>query len=551
MDDIEQNTNWDFEDFTEQHTFDELLNQLQNQTEFNQDIEQLRPHDDEDLGFFTFLTSNPNPRQQIHVDSYVLPNNPDGSSSSFNQEREFESLNAIPVPFEELEREYSFPSSHNLDNDSSAPTEETQSFSSSSSSLERKKRSIRENAPPPVVIGRRTNILKKSDEVFISTVNPAGILGKINQSQLLSGNAVLRPDDKFPFKSAISYLFDDPSNYFPIFEGFSDIDAMFGDHGISLSAKYSVEEQFIQFPEFEDREFSLLGKTDKEKLQSFIPSPRRGVRINSSTLIDLLHQTPKQILPIDARFDYEYEGATIGGYGSDNDTITAAINIDEYWNLKKIFNTLWVKTNGTVTARYPEKKLVIFCEFSSMRGPGLYRNITLIDHLIAFMKNTNRSVVSNISYPEIYVLQGGFQGFFNHTKTNFPQLIQEHKMFIAVKAQESSSSSLSLPGSDLYVSEFSQSSESNWERKKEYMMKKTYINDLKKTLNFTDSRSSIFKLFIRLYDPLLISHDSFNIFKQHIASKNKTYSQMKQSIIPLEEIQNEPFPQRQRIGNHI
>lgn len=553
MEDDNQTLKWDFEDFSEQTTFDDLLSHLRDKTEFPQELESFSLHDDEDSRFFNFLTSNPDPRQQINVNSYVLTNTVDQPSSSSVEENNVGPQDISLVSFEELEREYSSPSSDKLSDDLPASSGETSSYTSPSSSFSvgRKKRRERDSTISPVVIERRANIVKRSNEVSFSVINLTGVLGKINKSQLFSGNVTLHADDKIPFLSAISYLFDDPSNYFPVFEGFSDIDAMFGDHGISLSAKHGVEEQFVQFPEFEDREFSLLGKTDKEKLQGFIPSPRRGVRINSSTLIDLLHQTPEQILPIDARFDYEYEGATIGGYGSDNNGITAAINIDEYWNFKKIFNTLWVETDGIITARYPGKKLIVFCEFSSMRGPGLYRNITLLDHLIAFSKNTHPSNTVDISYPEIYILQGGFRGFFEHTKTNLLQLNQERKMFIAVSTQDFESSSPLPSGFDLYVSEFFQSSEPNWKRKKEYMEKKTYINDLKKILNFTEQRFTIFKSFIQLCDPLLISHDSFDIFKQHLASVNPKYSQTRHSIVSLEEIQNEPFAQRQRLGDDI
>lgn len=542
---------WDPEEFSsvpsnlyEDSRFDQFVSTLDIQPEQQNDP----LYDDLNAqSYYNYFTPNPDPQQQLHINPFFLRNDSYIIPTSSNQEV----VNTTELPsfvsFETLMSEN--PQLSDISDD--APPLPFSSLSSSSSS--KNKRSSRETAPDAVILRRHVKHIPKSQIGSVSSVHLMGILGKINNNDSFFADVVLTPDTNVPFKTAVSYLFDNPSNNFPIFEGFSEMDAMFGDHGIPLNAKYKIEEQFIQFSEFEDREFSILGRTDKEKLQRFIPSPRRGVRINTTTLIDLLHETPNEVLVIDARFDYEYQGGTIGGYVSNQNSnnFGDSINIDEYWNFAKIFNALWVENNQFIVPRYPGKTLVIFCEFSSMRGPGLYRNVTLLDHLISVINTKEPSAPAAISYPNIYILQGGFHDFFEYAKKNNAWLQQEQKMFVVDKSRSLSSYSFSSQVIDLYVSEIAQSSDSIWRRKKTYMERKKYIDDLEKTMNFTAARFSIFKSFVDLCDPLKMSHDSFETFKQHLMAENLLFLKARRAIVPLEENDLEPFAQRQRLGIHV
>jgi hypothetical protein len=164
----------------------------------------------------------------------------------------------------------------------------------------------------------------------------------------------------------------------------------------------TFSEQLLQFPESPNRTFSIY----QNNPALIVPSPRRGARISASHALDLaVHPNPDEpVVFIDARFAYEHFHPSVPSVlGKD----TTVICIDEYWDAALIVSKLWNISPGTVspypipTPKYPGAKLVIFCEFSSMRGPGLYKNIGLIDNVL-------RRYDDIPMYPEIYIVQGGF-----------------------------------------------------------------------------------------------------------------------------------------------
>ena len=98
----------------------------------------------------------------------------------------------------------------------------------------------------------------------------------------------------------------------------------------------------------------------------------------------------ERFLVVDCRYPYEYEGGHIPG----------AINIFEQDSLlEKFFSSSSSYRDG-----FDHLVVIFHCEFSSERGPKLMR----------FMRNYDRDANQYpiLSYPEIYLLEGGYSAFF-------------------------------------------------------------------------------------------------------------------------------------------
>lgn len=68
--------------------------------------------------------------------------------------------------------------------------------------------------------------------------------------------------------------------------------------------------------------------------------------------------------------------------------------------------------NSCTTAGNEERRekravpvFVIHCEFSSKRGPKFYRQIRNLDRSL--------NVYPQLSFPQLFILKGGFEGFYN------------------------------------------------------------------------------------------------------------------------------------------
>ena len=124
-------------------------------------------------------------------------------------------------------------------------------------------------------------------------------------------------------------------------------------------------------------------------------------RIQRSTLLDVLdgkfneHYDNK--LVIDCRFEYEYDGGHI----------SEAIN----YNDKELLATHLFKTPMT------GRTLLIFhCEYSAHRAPMMARHIRAED------RTANAECYPKLTYPEVYILAGGYSGFFEeHPSRCYPQ----------------------------------------------------------------------------------------------------------------------------------
>lgn len=103
---------------------------------------------------------------------------------------------------------------------------------------------------------------------------------------------------------------------------------------------------------------------------------------------------------IDCRYPYEYEGGHIKGA---KNMYTRDQVIDHFINSKK---KQMLNASGSLV-RFDKHSIVIFhCEFSSERGPTLSR----------FLRSEDRASNSypNLSYPEMYLLHGGYKEFYNN-----------------------------------------------------------------------------------------------------------------------------------------
>ncbi|KXX80808.1 M-phase inducer phosphatase [Madurella mycetomatis] len=128
-------------------------------------------------------------------------------------------------------------------------------------------------------------------------------------------------------------------------------------------------------------------------------------RITRSTMLDVLdgkyseHYAHKMI--VDCRFEYEYEGGHIDG----------AIN----YNDKELLASHLFRT--PIEGR---TLLIFHCEYSAHRAPIMARYIRAED------RNMNAEHYPRLTYPEVYILDGGYSAFFNeHRERCYPQAYVE------------------------------------------------------------------------------------------------------------------------------
>ncbi|XP_018578216.1 M-phase inducer phosphatase-like [Anoplophora glabripennis] len=118
--------------------------------------------------------------------------------------------------------------------------------------------------------------------------------------------------------------------------------------------------------------------------------------ITPSTLAQLMRgqylETIASFKVIDCRYPYEFNGGHIDG----------AINI---YTKEQCIELLDAKHVPYVSS-LKRHILVFHCEFSSERGPNLYRYLRKED------RQKNENAYPNLFYPEIYLLEGGYKNFF-------------------------------------------------------------------------------------------------------------------------------------------
>lgn len=134
-------------------------------------------------------------------------------------------------------------------------------------------------------------------------------------------------------------------------------------------------------------------------------SPDSIPRITRETLLQVLDGHYKdefdQTMVIDCRFEYEFEGGHINGAVNYNDK-------DEITS--KLFET----------ASAGKMLLIFHCEYSAHRAPIMARHVRKQD------RTTNIEQYPKLTYPEVYLLDGGYSKFFTeHRNRCFPQAYVE------------------------------------------------------------------------------------------------------------------------------
>lgn len=128
-------------------------------------------------------------------------------------------------------------------------------------------------------------------------------------------------------------------------------------------------------------------------------------RISRSTFLEILdgkyNQQYKNKLIIDCRFEYEYDGGHVDG----------AIN----------YNDKELLASHLFQSPLDGRTLLLFhCEYSAHRAPLMARHIRSQDRTV------NAECYPKLTYPEVYILEGGYSGFFSeHRLRCYPQAYVE------------------------------------------------------------------------------------------------------------------------------
>lgn len=139
------------------------------------------------------------------------------------------------------------------------------------------------------------------------------------------------------------------------------------------------------------------------KLPHFVPDgePDSLPRITRDTMADVLNSkynhNYERILVVDCRFEYEYSGGHIEN----------AVNFNDKQQL----------TNELFSCNTPGSTLLILhCEYSVHRAPLTAKYIRNHDRTV------NAEQYPRLSYPEMYILEGGYSNFFaQHRSKCYPQ----------------------------------------------------------------------------------------------------------------------------------
>lgn len=128
-------------------------------------------------------------------------------------------------------------------------------------------------------------------------------------------------------------------------------------------------------------------------------------RLSRSTFLEVLDGKYNEFydnnLIVDCRFEYEYEGGHVDG----------AVN----YNDKELMASQLFRDP-------PEGRtlLIFHCEYSAHRAPLMARHVRSEDRAY------NAECYPRLTYPEVYILDGGYSGFFSeHRERCFPQAYVE------------------------------------------------------------------------------------------------------------------------------
>ncbi|KAJ5102664.1 hypothetical protein N7532_003193 [Penicillium argentinense] len=138
------------------------------------------------------------------------------------------------------------------------------------------------------------------------------------------------------------------------------------------------------------------------QLPHFVPEDKADSlpRINQNTLLEVLdgkyNDKFDNIMIVDCRFEYEYDGGHING----------AIN----------YNDKDALAGELFTAPKAHTALILHCEYSAHRAPIMAKYIRHHDRAV------NVDTYPHLTYPDMYILDGGYSSFFaQHRSLCYPQ----------------------------------------------------------------------------------------------------------------------------------
>lgn len=143
-----------------------------------------------------------------------------------------------------------------------------------------------------------------------------------------------------------------------------------------------------------------LDEAPQLQLPHFFTEQEAIPRISKETMVDVLDgkfaQRFANTMVVDCRFEYEYRGGHING----------AVNFNDKEELgRHLFQT---PIDNTL--------LIFHCEYSAHRAPIAARFIRSKD------RNINAHQYPRLTFPEVYILDGGYSSFFKDFKVRcFPQ----------------------------------------------------------------------------------------------------------------------------------
>jgi M-phase inducer tyrosine phosphatase len=180
----------------------------------------------------------------------------------------------------------------------------------------------------------------------------------------------------------------------------------------SLSMVDKPADIFCQQPQAESADRGLnsimdVDESPRPNLPHFMHENDPIPRISKETMVDVLDGRYSQhyddSMIVDCRFEYEYKGGHIDGAVNFNDKEELAQNLFQQ-------------------SRSPRTLLILHCEYSEFRAPMAASYIRCQD------RNANTHQYPKLTYPEVYILSGGYSSFFNdHKERCYPQNYVEMK----------------------------------------------------------------------------------------------------------------------------
>lgn len=137
----------------------------------------------------------------------------------------------------------------------------------------------------------------------------------------------------------------------------------------------------------------LIGDLSKDYLLPTVSGKNPDIpSVSPNTMAKVLNgEYDESFMILDCRYPYEYEGGHI-------------IGAKNFYTKKELTKNLFP---STINLNYGSRPILIFhCEFSSERGPSMYRFVRQKD------RKMNAANYPSLFYPEMYVLEGGYCAFY-------------------------------------------------------------------------------------------------------------------------------------------